>query len=185
MPQRTIFLCHQCNVYHYWEFTNVEGRIACCLFQDLEVFTFFWWIVCKWPTTFIIRTARDRKDIRKICITWHFQSLFCVSLFPCKNLILGYLKTDYEPSIRSCTFDTKQEACCTVPKIRFLHSQKWSFLISFRIPTFMYLWGINKFPGSVCLFEKIRNGPNGIIRGLGETDSWKKPEAKNLVTLSL
>jgi hypothetical protein len=25
----------------------------------------------------------------------------------------------------------------------------------------------------------------GIIRGLGETDSRKKPEAKNLVTLSL
>ncbi len=29
------------------------------------------------------------------------------------------------------------------------------------------------------------NIPNGILRGLGETDSWKKPEAKNLVTLSL
>ncbi len=28
------------------------------------------------------------------------------------------------------------------------------------------------------IFEKIRNGPNGIIRGLGETGSRKKPEAK-------
>ncbi len=35
------------------------------------------------------------------------------------------------------------------------------------------------------IFEKIRNDPNGKIRGLGETDSRKKPEAKNLVTLSL
>ncbi len=35
------------------------------------------------------------------------------------------------------------------------------------------------------IFEKIRNGPNGIIRDLGETGSRKKPEAKNLVTLSL
>jgi hypothetical protein len=35
------------------------------------------------------------------------------------------------------------------------------------------------------IFEKIRNGPNGTIRGLGETGSRKKPEAKNLVTLSL
>ncbi len=35
------------------------------------------------------------------------------------------------------------------------------------------------------IFEKIRNDPNGIIRGLGETDLRKKPEAKNLVTLSL
>jgi hypothetical protein len=35
------------------------------------------------------------------------------------------------------------------------------------------------------IFEKIWNDPNFIIRGLGEGDSWKKPEAKNLVTLSL
>jgi hypothetical protein len=35
------------------------------------------------------------------------------------------------------------------------------------------------------IFEKIRTDPNGIIRGLGETDSRKNPEAKNLVTLSL
>jgi hypothetical protein len=34
------------------------------------------------------------------------------------------------------------------------------------------------------IFEKIRSGPNGILRGWGETDSKKKPEAKNLVTLS-
>ncbi len=34
--------------------------------------------------------------------------------------------------------------------------------------------------------KKNLNGPNGILRRvLGETDSWKKPEAKNLVTLSL
>ncbi len=35
------------------------------------------------------------------------------------------------------------------------------------------------------IFKKIRNGLNGILWGWGETDSWKKPEAKNLVTLSL
>ena len=35
------------------------------------------------------------------------------------------------------------------------------------------------------IFEKTRNGPNDIIRGLGETVSGKKLEAKNLVTLSL
>jgi hypothetical protein len=35
------------------------------------------------------------------------------------------------------------------------------------------------------IFEKIRNSPNVIIRGLGETDSRKKTEAKNLVTLPL
>ncbi len=35
------------------------------------------------------------------------------------------------------------------------------------------------------IFEKIRNGPNGILRGLGETDSLKKPEVEILVALSL
>ncbi len=35
------------------------------------------------------------------------------------------------------------------------------------------------------IFEKIRNGPNAILWGWGESDSSKKPEAKNLVTLTL
>ncbi len=37
----------------------------------------------------------------------------------------------------------------------------------------------------VHLDLRIRNDPNVIIRGLGEGDSWKIPEAKNLLTLSL
>ncbi len=35
------------------------------------------------------------------------------------------------------------------------------------------------------IFEKNWNGRNGILRGLGETDSWKKPDVEDLVTLSL
>ncbi len=35
------------------------------------------------------------------------------------------------------------------------------------------------------IFRKIRNGPNGILWGWGETDWWMKPGARNLVTLSL
>jgi hypothetical protein len=38
---------------------------------------------------------------------------------------------------------------------------------------------------SLRIFEKIRNVSNAILWGWGETDSSKKPEAKNLVTLSL
>jgi hypothetical protein len=34
------------------------------------------------------------------------------------------------------------------------------------------------------IFEKILNGLNGILWGWGETDSWKDPEAKNLVPLN-
>ncbi len=33
--------------------------------------------------------------------------------------------------------------------------------------------------------QKIQNGPNRILGGLGETDSWKKPEVENLVSDSL
>jgi hypothetical protein len=35
------------------------------------------------------------------------------------------------------------------------------------------------------IFKKIRNGRNGTLRCLGETDSRKKPEVENLVALSL
>jgi hypothetical protein len=37
----------------------------------------------------------------------------------------------------------------------------------------------------ISIFKKIRINPNVIFRGLGEDDSGKKPEAKNLVTQSL
>ncbi len=35
------------------------------------------------------------------------------------------------------------------------------------------------------IFEKIWNGRNGILRCLGETDSWIKPDVENLVALPL
>jgi hypothetical protein len=35
------------------------------------------------------------------------------------------------------------------------------------------------------IFEKIQNGPNGVLGGLGDTDSWKKTEIENLVSDSL
>jgi hypothetical protein len=38
---------------------------------------------------------------------------------------------------------------------------------------------------SPWIFGKIRNDPTVIFRDLEEDDSWKKPKAKNLVTLSL
>ena len=35
------------------------------------------------------------------------------------------------------------------------------------------------------IFKEIWNGPKEILMGPGDTDSWKKPEVKNLVTDSL
>ncbi len=58
---------------------------------------------------------------------------------------------------------------------------------TFMIEDFLHLPPVAniKLRISPRIFEKIRNNPNGILRGLGETDSWKKPDVKNLVTLSL
>ncbi len=38
---------------------------------------------------------------------------------------------------------------------------------------------------SPWIFVKIQNGPNGIIRGLGETDSWKNQKQKSCDTVLL
>ncbi len=44
---------------------------------------------------------------------------------------------------------------------------------------------MNQFPPSPWVHHQGRNGPNRILWSWGKTDSWKKPEAKSLVTLSL
>jgi hypothetical protein len=38
---------------------------------------------------------------------------------------------------------------------------------------------------SLRIFEKNENGPNGILRGPGDTDLWKKYDVENLVSDSL
>ncbi len=48
-----------------------------------------------------------------------------------------------------------------------------------------YRWCTLTCKKSPGIFKKFEIDPNFIFRGLGEGDSWKKPEAKNLVTLSL
>ncbi len=35
------------------------------------------------------------------------------------------------------------------------------------------------------IFKKIWNGPNGILRGLGDTDLWKKSDVENPMSDSL
>ncbi len=57
-----------------------------------------------------------------------------------------------------------------VLKIRFMYYQKWNCTASLPIPTFLYLWAIYIFPGSVCLFgcSKIHR----LI--LGNSRIWKR-----------
>ncbi len=55
-----------------------------------------------------------------------------------------------------------------------MYSQKWNCATSFRIPTFMYLWAIYIFPGSVYLFgcSKIGGPILGIHKSLTDTWMW-------------
>ncbi len=57
--------------------------------------------------------------------------------------------------------------------------------------TFSFATGVDDTDGapelriSPRIFEKTRKSPNGILRGLGVTDSCREPEVENLVALSL
>ncbi len=59
----------------------------------------------------------------------------------------------------------------TLPKIRNKYSQKWNCAASFPIPTFMYLWAIYIFLGSVCLLCCIKVGRQilGVRKPLRDT----------------
>jgi hypothetical protein len=55
----------------------------------------------------------------------------------------------------------------------------------FLIEDFFHLPSVSTIPVvrlelriSSRIFEKIRNGPNGLLRGLGETESWKNQKSK-------
>ena len=68
-------------------------------------------------------------------------------------------------------------------------TQRWpnKIIKIFLIEDFLHLPPVANLELRISqrIFEKIRNDPNGILRGLRETDSWKKLEVENLVTLSL
>ncbi len=106
-----------------------------------------------------------------------------VSLTPMANndTILGcrHRKVNLKPKIYIYLNSTTQRCPNKIIKIFLLEA-------FFHLPTVSLTPVANlQLRISPRIFKKIRNGPDGIIRGLGETDSRKKPEAKNLVTLSL
>ncbi len=72
--------------------------------------------------------------------------------------------------IGACCYSS-QQVTYTVSKIRFMYSQKWNCVASIRIPTFMYLWAIYMFPGSMCLLGCSKIGR--LILGL-QYINWKQ-----------
>ncbi len=126
---------------------------------------------CRWPAS-CHRYQRHRQQIFQQC-RWHrWQIMGTIS--GCRHL-----RVNLKAKIYIYVNSTSQRCPNKIIKI-------------FLIEDFFHLPPVSKTPVvhlepwiSPRIFEKVRNGRNGILRCLGETDSWKKPEVENLVTLSL
>ena len=162
--------------------------------QCHEIFDFWFFSWISFPKHLSI-PLRPFRFFRKFAEIFAAQGAPPVSTTPVANchryqrhrwqtmgLISGcrYLKVNLKAKMYICVTSTIQRCPNKIIKI-------------FLLESFCHLPPVSLTPVanrelriSPRIFEKIRNGPNGILRGWGETDSWKKkPEAKNLRTLSL
>ncbi len=126
-------------------------------------------------TTPVAKCHRFQRHRRQIChrCQWHrWQTMGTISGW-------RYLKVNMKAKIYIYVNSTIQRCPNKIIKI---------FLIEdfFHLPPVSLTPVVNlELRISPRILEKIRKGPNGILRGWGETDSWKKPEVENLVALSL
>ncbi len=118
------------------------------------------------------RYQRHRRQICHRC-RWHRWQIMA-TISGCRHL-----KVNLKAKIYIYVYSTTQRCPKKIIKIFLLEG-------FFHLPPMSLTQVANlELRISRWIFEKIRNDPNGIIRSLGETDSRKNPEAKNLVTLSL
>jgi hypothetical protein len=104
------------------------------------------------------------------------QSLYCKSKLYADNLQLKHGKPlNVYPcwtskSVVHTLMKPLKQYLHTVPKIRFMYSQKWSFAASFPIPTFMYLCPVMC---NLYIPRKIGRLILGIYKTLTHTWMWK------------
>ncbi len=143
---------------HWWKICHWWQRHRR---QNCRRYPRHWWQICH----------RYQRHWRQIC---RHQWQIMATISGCRNL-----KVNLKAKIFIYVYSTTQRCPNKIIKI-------------FLLEGFFHLPPVSATPVanlelriSPRIFEKIRNDPNGIIKGLEETDSRKKPEAKNLVTLSL
>ncbi len=118
------------------------------------------------------RYQRHRRQIRHRC-QWHrWQIMGTIS--GCRNL-----KVHLKAKINIYVNSTTQRCPNKIIKISQLDD-----FFPFAIGV-VYTGGAPWAANISANFRKIRNVRNSILRCLGETDPWKKPEVENLVTLSI
>ena len=129
-------------------------------------------LVLTTPVANCHRYQRHRRQICHRCQRHRWQTMGLIS--GCR-----YLKVNLMAKVYIYVNSTIQRCPSKIYKI-------------FQIKDFFHLPPVSTTPVvnlqlriSPRIFEKIRNGPNGILWGWGKLIDEKKPEAKNLVTLSL
>ncbi len=137
-----------------------------CLYRTLKT-------VNVGPPFGLINNWRRIKPLSSSSI--NFRYYFCVSMKRCCYKLKGTVSRDFRLLVFSITL---ANWCQNFPPISLRPVPN---LPPVSLILVVHL-DLRIFPQ---IFKKNWNGPNGIFRSWGETNSWKKPEAKNLVTLSL
>ncbi len=151
---------------------DTSGKFATGISDTGGKFLHHFCLCCWYRWQFCHRCQRCQRQICRRCC-WHRWQIMATKS-GCRHL-----KVNLKAKIYICVYSTTQWCPNKIIKIFLLEG-------FFHLPP-VSLTPVANFELRISprIFEKIRNDPNGIIRGLGETVSRKKPEAKNLVTLSL
>jgi hypothetical protein len=169
----TFFLSWSWSGKHiFWIFLTL--KLTSTIFMQ---FNLIWWFCKHWSTSLLLR---ERSRLSVICQNWaHVNYDFLMPGW----FFYFYLKGQSHEIFASGFFHESSS-----PKPLKITVGPFIIYLKIRrdIRKSMCITSINDTGGKFVtgIIEKIRSGPNGILRGVGKTDSWKKPEVENLVALS-